>query len=451
MANNTETVNLQLFKLLKSKGLNPVPLNSQGKKIPVPGEAEVFQFTVPNNSINEENDDKDNITVSVAIDDTNTLKVYYDDNETDKSSEWYSILRHLKNFGNRRQLDFDPVDEDELVYDMAKRTKQVNEGYHAINKKTSYNDAIPNVKIIVHHNRTMEEGMARFRNIEKIYLENVDGERILCPTKKPGIAKVYANILAEGDKPYGERWNHVNNLVEEYRKIAGFVNATKKGVFNEGAQKLVEAARNHYQSLRETLRKLTTHRGYNKYFENWSPVLNEINDESESFAEMFRSNSLDKRIEAALPVLSRIGSQILESEQNPIVDELKEWADSIENEYIGETKSPEESENDSELVSQFVEHYKDNPMGMFMNAKSSYLDAVGKAKNFSVYAAKLSRSHEGMSKNEFQDTVIKHFGPHLKKHGWPKHASPAWGEAEHDMLKRLMSFDDINESLKKKT
>lgn len=85
----------------------------------------------------------------------------------------------------------------------------------------------------------------------------------------------------------------------------------------------------------------------------------------------------------------------------------------------------------------FVSHYKDDPVGMFMHSKSSYLDAISRAKSFSMKAADLHRSHEKMSKQEFQDSVMKHFVPHLKKHGFPKHASEGWGAAEHDFMKSI--------------
>jgi hypothetical protein len=101
------------------------------------------------------------------------------------------------------------------------------------------------------------------------------------------------------------------------------------------------------------------------------------------------------------------------------------------------TESSNEKDSLDDIVSAFVSHYKDDPMGMFMHAKSSYLDAVSSAKNFSMKAAELNKSHQGMTKQEFQDTVIKHFGPHLKNHDFPKHASEGWGAAEQDMMKSL--------------
>lgn len=96
-------------------------------------------------------------------------------------------------------------------------------------------------------------------------------------------------------------------------------------------------------------------------------------------------------------------------------------------------------ESVDDITSEFVKHYKDDPVGAFMHAKSSYLDAVGRARNISMKAATLHKSHASMSRSEFQDTIMKHFGTHLKKHGFPKHASEGWGRAEQDMMKELAS------------
>lgn len=109
-----------------------------------------------------------------------------------------------------------------------------------------------------------------------------------------------------------------------------------------------------------------------------------------------------------------------------------------------------EQQNESleDITREFVSNYKQDPVGMFMHAKSSYLDAVGRAKNISMKAALLYRSHQDMSKQEFQDTVMKHFGAHLKKHGFPRHASEGWGAAEKDLMKSLTQ--NVTEDVKMK-
>jgi hypothetical protein len=187
------------------------------------------------------------------------------------------VSRYIKDWAHDYQLGFERDDIENLEDEMAKReeTKKLKESYHPVGRRASLNDSVPNVKIKIQHSKNMEEGMQRFRNVEKIYLENVDGERFLLNTKKPGIARIYARHIAEGGKVNDDRWNHINNLVEEYTNMAGFVRATRNGQFNESTQVLVSEGVEHYLKIRESLQKLAGKRGYNTYFENWSPTLNE--------------------------------------------------------------------------------------------------------------------------------------------------------------------------------
>jgi ribosomal protein L37AE/L43A len=210
-------------------------------------------------------------------------------------------------------------------------TKKVDEGYHPMGKKASYNDAVPSVKIILQHNRALEEGEQRYRNVAKIFLENQEGERFLAPTTRPGIARVYARHIAEGGVPNDDRWNHVKSVVEDYNKMAGFVRATRNNQFNESAQELVNEGINHYKNLRETLSKLAGHRGYQAYFESWTPTLMEDDGDDLSINELFVQETVDPRIESAMPILSRLKKPVTEMEE---VDTLAEWADSIINEKL---------------------------------------------------------------------------------------------------------------------
>jgi hypothetical protein len=137
---------------------------------------------------------------------------------------------------------------------------------------------------------------------------------------------VFARHIAEGGTPYDERGAHITTLVEEYTKMAGFVRATKNGQFNESAQRLVNEGVNHYQNLRETLSRMTSHRGYNTYFESYTPVLNEQSEDEVSLNELFVQETLDPRIENVLPILNRLSRNITEMSE---VAQLEEWADTI--------------------------------------------------------------------------------------------------------------------------
>jgi hypothetical protein len=321
--------NRQLFDLLNTKGYNPTSLDVSGDPIPVPEQAEVIQFTFTN-------DGKDYGKVTLSMENSE-LFIYFSDTvaDSDKDPEdgesWYQLLNHLKKFAQARQMSFKIKNSSHLKHDMAKRDymkKQDNlaEGYYPMGKKASYNDAVPSVKIVLQHTRAIEEGEQRYRNVERIFLENTDGERFLAPTTKPGIARVYARHIAEGGKPHDERWNHINSLCEEYQKMAGFVRATRNGQFNESTQQLITEGVAHYQSLRESLSKMAGQRGYNTYFESWTPALMEDESDTSNINELFVQETVDPRIESVMPILSKLHKKVAEMKE---VDALSEWADTI--------------------------------------------------------------------------------------------------------------------------
>ena len=336
MPTNTETLNRQLYQLLSK--YKPKPLDAEGKATPVPDEADIFkiQFT---------KDGEDYGTVFITLDEDRVLTVYFGDDVADSPDDrtpgldyddtWSGFLHQLSSFRMTRGLKgFDTKNKDQVNDDMARRKHMRNkdkiaEGYYPMGKKASYSDAGPSVKIVIEHSRVIEEGEQRYRNINRIFLENQLGERYLLDTKKPGIARVYARHIAEGGKVNDDRWSHIGNLCEEYQKMAGFVRATRNGQFNESAQQLVNEGLAHYQSLRESLSRLTGKRGYNAYFESWTPALMETEGEETNLNELFVQETLDPRIESVMPILSRIHKKVSESVIDKELNKLAEWADSL--------------------------------------------------------------------------------------------------------------------------
>jgi len=329
---NSETLNRQLYKRLSK--YKPKPLDAEGNVTPIEDEADVLKFTFSK-------DGEDYGTVFATIDDNHALTIYYSDDVTesppgpsaglDYDDSWTGFLKQLKSWAMHNQLSWNLKDRSRLEGDMARRNHmnkkdKISEGYHAMGKSRSYSDNIPSVKIVIEHSRQIEEGEQRYRNINKIFLENQMGERFLLDTKKPGIARVYARHIAEGGKVNDERWSHIQGLCEEYQKMAGFVRATRNGQFNESAQKLVNEAINHYQGLRESLSKMTGKRGYEAYFESWTPTLMEDEVEETNLNELFVQETLDPRIESVMPILSKLQKNLGEMKE---VNALAEWADSL--------------------------------------------------------------------------------------------------------------------------
>jgi len=347
MPTNTESLNRELFRLLSK--YKPKPLDAEGKATPVPDEADIFKFEFTK-------DGEDYGTVYVTLDDERVLTVYFGDDVTESPDDktpgldyddtWSGLLHQLSAWRMTKGLrGFKTQNKDRVGDDMARRNHMRNkdkiaEGYYPMGKKASYSDAVPSVKIVIEHSRVIEEGEQRYRNINRIFLENQLGERYLLDTKKPGIARVYARHIAEGGKVNDDRWSHIGSLCEEYQKMAGFVRATRNGQFNESAQSLVNEGIAHYQSLRESLSRMTGKRGYNAYFESWTPSLMEAEGEESNLNELFVQETLDPRIESVMPILNRIHKKVSESTIDKEINKLAEWADSLTEEESIKSNNP---------------------------------------------------------------------------------------------------------------
>jgi hypothetical protein len=181
---------------------------------------------------------------------------------------------------------------------------------------------------MIKHNQTLGENDARFRHVESIFIETADQERFRLPFTNLSGARAMLEHVKQGGKPYDVRGNHICEMVTELKVLNRF-NRASKGRVSEGVTKeLVEGAQVYYKSLRESLKHLGTSRGYNNYFETWTPL--EVSEQDklvEDIKTLFVEQTIDTRIEAALPLLARIQqgnamkeAQIFESWINNLVE-----------------------------------------------------------------------------------------------------------------------------------
>ena len=353
MPRSNENINKELDDLLTSNGFEVTARDSSGKQVPVPESADLFEFHF-------HKDRREYGTVTVTIDGLKRMIVYFDDEIADSGSSegsgisWISLLKQLKKFAYANQLGFKLKDTDRIRQDMRRRvhTEKIQEaamnksplaeGYYG-NRKISYNDDLPSVKMIIKHNRQLEETDQRFRHIERIFLETSDGERFQAPTTKPSRARMFARHIAEGGQYRDERWAHLQEICEDLDALGGFVRAThnRRQQFNESAQRMIAEAVEKYTELRETVKRLSTGRGYNRYFESYSPAI--ITETDDNLAEVFKHSTIDNRIETALPVLSKFGIKHTEITESSM---FEEWADSL----LAEVLAPMTNRQEEELI-----------------------------------------------------------------------------------------------------
>jgi hypothetical protein len=343
MNNNAES---NLYNLLVTQDLEPEILDSSGRPVTDPTQAELFSF-------NWKTENHDYGTVVVLVGQDNQLEVYFGDNlgrtmEADDKSQWYDFLHQLKSFASRNMLTFEINNINRLKYTMqgmAAIKEGLFEGYYG-RKNVSYSDEPKQVRLMIKHNRNIGEGEARHRAIESLFVETADGERFKLPFRNLIGGRVMARHCAEGGNPYDAFGQHICEMVTEMNTLARFVRASRGKTFATETTGLVESAVRHYQDLKDKAKRMIGQRGYHEEREIYDPAAATGSELTvESIREMFIERNIDQRIEEALPILARLAMEYKEENMKE-VNEFESWTNQV---MEGTWALPDSSEADTKL------------------------------------------------------------------------------------------------------
>lgn len=344
MENSAKT---QLYNLLVTKDFEPDMKDATGNDTTNPDEADMFTFDWKTPT-------KNYGTVVVLLGENNDLQVFFGNNlgqnmESGDKIKWYSFLEQLKQFSVRNRFErFTPQNINRLKYTMQGMSaikEGLFEGYYG-NKKYSYSDQPKQVKLVIKHDRPLGESDKRYRNIESLFIETADGERFKVPSRSLMHGKMLGRHIAEGGNPYDAFGQHIGQIINELATLAKFIRAAKHKSFNGAAKDLCETAMLHYQDLKDKAKRIISQRGYHKEFECYDPASitpreTMVND----IREMFIEQSLDKRIEEALPILAKLAEHF----ETPMkeTEEFNEWATNV---VEGTWATPDSPESKKELA-----------------------------------------------------------------------------------------------------
>lgn len=327
------TVSNSLYNLLVTRDFEPQILDSAGKPISDPADAEIFNFEWRTNN-------KNYGTVVVLLGQDNELEVYYGDNlgramEQEDKNDWYNFLSQLKNFATRNLLTFELNNINRLKYTMqgmAAIKEGLFEGYYG-KRDTSYCDQPQQTRLVIKHTRNLGEGEARYRAIESLFIENAAGEKFRVPSRSLMHGKMLARHVAEGGTPYDSFGQHINQIINELNTLAKFVRASKGKQFVPEAENLAIEATRHYHDLKAKARRMISRRGYQEARDTFNPAESTDTEHTvEAIRDMFIENNLDQRIEEALPLLARLAAVgAADSEENNMkeITEFENWATQV--------------------------------------------------------------------------------------------------------------------------
>ena len=361
----------KLFDLLVSRDFDPEMLDSSGKPASDPAETEIYSFDFRAHS------GKDYGTVVIMLGDDNDLEVYCSDNvgrsmEGDDKNDWFAFLEQLKNFAVRNFMSFGIKNLNRLRYSMQGQA-DIKEGLFESwtgNKTTSWNGAATEARLMIRHKKNISEGDARYRYIESLFIETADSERYKLPFTSLTAGRAMLEHVRQGGRPYDTRGNHISEIVTELAVLSRFRRANQGQIFEGDTQQLVEQVKEYQSNLQRSLKGLGTRTGYTAYFESWSPA--EISEQDvviESLKNLFVKQSIDTRIESALPLLAKIQQQGTEMKEANI---FEAWANSLMEGTWSLPDTPEKQDQLVELLSQ------DLPVGAdATNATEQLYDLVG--------------------------------------------------------------------------
>jgi hypothetical protein len=356
MENNTGK---NLYDLLVTRDLEPELLDSSGKAVTDPNEAELFSFDWSAGGRNYG-------TVVILLGSENELEIYYGDNlgrsmESDDRGDWYDFLAQMKNFATRNLLTFELNNLNRLKYTMqgmAAIKEGLFESYYG-RRNVSYSDQPKKTRLMIQHSRNLVEGEPRYRAIESLYVESADGERFRVPSRSLSHGRMLARHVAEGGNPYDVFGQHINEIINEINTLGRFIRASRDRGFQGPAEGMIESAIRHYSDLKAKAKRMIGQRGYREELEQFDPaVVTETEGLTDEIREMFVQQSLDQRIEEALPILARLvapavmGAISNRDDEMKEVNEFESWAESVTEGTWALPDTPEEQDRLRQLMSE---------------------------------------------------------------------------------------------------
>ena len=312
------TLSQQLLDLLATRNVHPEMLDKMGKPTDAQN-AKTFTFDYTSGA------GKNYGTMVIVLDVDNDMKIMYGDNlgrtmEGDDKQEFFDFVGHLNQTATRNRWTHTNQDISQLKHTMqgmAAIQEGLFEGYYGT-RKISYAGQPTEARLRIVHSQPLGENDARYRHIAKMFIETAEGECFKLGFKSLAGGKAMLEHVRQGGKPYDVRGCHISETVSEIAVLSRFNRANATRIVEGSTQELITEAQAYYQTLRENLKHMATGRGYNKYFESWHPAtINEQEGVVDNIKTLFIEQSIDSRIEAALPLLAKIqqrGQQMKEAD-----------------------------------------------------------------------------------------------------------------------------------------
>ena len=343
-----EALPQDLADFLVTKNFDPEYFDKAGQPCEA-GDAKTMKFDYVS-------DTGKNYGTAVCVIADDELSLFYGDNlgrgmEPDDKDEWFTFLEELSNKAASHSAIWSPRDINQLKHTLAGIAaikEGLFEGYYG-SRRVSYMGEQTQARLVINHNRVLGEDDKRYRYVESLFIETADQERFRLPFKSLAGGRAMLEHVRQGGRPYDIRGAHIAEIVSEMAVLGRFNRAQQRRVFEGVTQQLVESAKEYYHNLQETMKHLGSSRGYQAYFEGWAP--DHVGEEEslvENLRNLFVEQTLDARIEAALPTLAKIQQQGTKMKEAQI---FENWINNLSEGTWALPETPEQMEKLNQLMS----------------------------------------------------------------------------------------------------
>ena len=306
---SVENISQELFDKIRSRVANIKLGDENGAVTTDPQQARFFEF-------NFKHRDLPIGAVTISLNEEGILQVYFpnsmvEDADSGTADAWYGFLKELSRFSARNMLNYEThnvtkerLDKKDYQFLTQRNQDEVMENrLHGTSQKSFLETGT--AKLIIKHKGTVDETKqgARSRNISAIYIENSEGERFkFANNYLPGARAMARHVSNEGHTR-DDRGMHIVEIMKEMTDLKTFVRSVKREEYvNEDAQEVIDAATDRYYGLKDTLKAISSAKGYGDYFENWVPGAVEVDENDiEDLKQKLTREVYDDRLTDSLP------------------------------------------------------------------------------------------------------------------------------------------------------
>ena len=185
-------------------------------------------------------------------------------------------------------------------------------GWHGSPRK-SINE-LDNSRLIIRHKANVDESKrgSRTRQIDKIFIENSSGERMLFPGRNLNAAKAMLRHIREGGDPKDEYGKNLCGLMEELDHLKTFQHYNRRDAYFESAQEVTEGITKRIDELRVALRQMTGPKGYQKHYERLGAKKKEdeqLNELKQNLATKYFTEEVAESLPFVTKIIENVMSQ----------------------------------------------------------------------------------------------------------------------------------------------